>query len=183
MQCYLGHVSRRPKINCNSRSKGPSKLVSRTRKPLSGLSPCPTRALSAWSLAEAVDDLAGQRPIGLCTGRFQRPRRDGLTGHTGLGESHGAGDDGVEHQVAEALQHPCHHLPRVDGAGVEAGDQDAADRQFRVEPIAYLVDGVGEQCQAAQQKNSHSVGITTPSAQASALTVSRPSDGWQSIST
>ena len=33
------------------------------------------------------------------------------------------------------------------------------------------------------EKNSHSVGITTPSVQASPLTVSRPSDGWQSIST
>ena len=31
-------------------------------------------------------------------------------------------------------------------------------------------------------KYSHSSGTITPSAQASALTVSRPSEGWQSIS-
>ena len=34
-----------------------------------------------------------------------------------------------------------------------------------------------------REKYSHSMGMSTPSEQASALTVSRPSDGWQSIST
>jgi hypothetical protein len=33
------------------------------------------------------------------------------------------------------------------------------------------------------EKYSHSVGMITPSLQASPFTVSRPSDGWQSIST
>ena len=32
-------------------------------------------------------------------------------------------------------------------------------------------------------KNSHSSGTSTPAAQVSALTVSRPRDGWQSMST
>ena len=31
------------------------------------------------------------------------------------------------------------------------------------------------------EKNSHSIGISTPCAQASALTVSSPSEGWQSM--
>ncbi|SKV52703.1 Uncharacterised protein [Mycobacteroides abscessus subsp. abscessus] len=33
------------------------------------------------------------------------------------------------------------------------------------------------------EKNAHSIGMTTPSEQASAFTVNSPSDGWQSMST
>ncbi len=80
------------------------------------------------------------------------PSGDGLAGDTGLGEAHGAADDGVEHQVAEALQDPGHDLTGVDGAVVEPGDQDPADRQPRIEPFFHLVDGVGEQRQPAKRE-------------------------------
>jgi len=50
--------------------------------------------------------------------------------------------------------------------GFVACQQDAADFQLRVEPVAHLVDGVGEQPRPRNEKYSHSVGMTTPSAQA-----------------
>src|SRR5690625_4626802 len=132
--------SRWAKINCSSRSKGPSKLVSRTWNP-----DCSAVSSAVTSGAEPVDDLAGQRTVGLGTAGFRSPGGDRLPGHGGFREPDGAGDDRVEHQITEAFHHPGHHLPGVDGARVEAGDQDAADLQLRVEPVAHLLDRVGEQ--------------------------------------
>ena len=120
------------------------------------------------SRAEPVDDLARQRPICLCATGFRRPRGDRLAGDAGLGEAHGAGDDGVEHQVAEPLQHPGHHLAGVDGARVVSGDQDAADGQLRVQPVVHLLDGVGQQRQPAQRevlalgRDDHAVAARQP---------------------
>src|ERR1700736_1561739 len=108
--------------------------------------------LPGWSRAEPVDDLACQRPICLGTTGFRRPRSDRFAGDTGLREAHRAGDDGVEHQVAEPLKDAVHHLAGVDGTRVVPGDQDAADRQLRVQPVVHLGDGVGEQREAAQRE-------------------------------
>ena len=77
-------------------------------------------------------------------------------------------DHGVEHQVAEPLHDAGHDLARVDGARVVTSQQDAADLQLRVEPVAHLVNGIGEQRQAAQREelalggDDHAVGAGQP---------------------
>ena len=75
------------------------------------------------------------------------------------------------------------HLPAVQGAGVVHRGEDAVDLQARVEPVLDLVDGFDQQRHRAQreeladQRDDHAVGG------GQALTVSRPSEGWQSIRT
>ena len=50
-------------------------------------------------------------------------------------------------QIAEALDHACHDFAGVDRARVVPSDQDAADLQLRVEPVAHLLDRIGQQGQ------------------------------------
>src|ERR1700712_4976577 len=145
--------SRCAKISCSSRSNGPSKLVSRTWKPL-GASDCST--------------VTRQSPILFCATRFRGPGRDWFTGDAGLGEADRSGDDGVEHQIAESLQHPGHHLAGIDRARIEAGDEDAADAQLRIQAVVHLCNRVGQQRKATEREvlafggNDHAVRTGQP---------------------
>ena len=90
-------------------------------------------------------------------------RRDRLAGHRGVGELHGAADDGVEDVVAPGLHQPLHHLAAVQGAAVVHRAEHAVDLQPRVEPLGDLVDRGLEQRDAAQrevlalQRHDHAV--------------------------
>ena len=52
---------------------------------------------------------------------------------------------------------------------------------FGVEPVVHLLDVSLSRASPRRLKYSHSIGMITPSAQASALTVSSPREGWQSM--
>ena len=160
------------KISCSSRSNGPSKLLSRTWKPTWAarlfrrrrIAHAPNRSMTSRASARYASAPAG----------FRRPRGDGFTGHTGLREPHGPGDDGVEHQIAEPLHDPRHHLTGVHGAGVIAGDQDPADvDSFGFSRSCTLSTVSVSSARPRSEKNSHSVGMITPSA------AGQPVDGEQ----
>ena len=59
--------------------------------------------------------------------------------------------------------------------------QDAQNLQLLIKPILHLGNGVGSSAMPRKAKNSHSSGIITRSAAVSALIVSSPNDGAQSI--
>ena len=85
--------------------------------------------------------------------------------------------------VAERLDDPLEHLAGVQRARVVHRGEDAVELDRRVEPVAHLLDRLDQQRDAAQgevlalERDQHAV------AAVSALTVRRPSEGWQSIST
>ena len=59
-------------------------------------------------------------------------------------------DDGLEHGVAEGLDHPAEHLAAVHRPGVVHRGEDAVDLQRRVQPLLDLVDRVDQQGHPAQ---------------------------------
>ena len=109
------------------------------------------------------EQLPSERAIGRGAVRARGVRRDRLPRHGGLGEAHGARDDGVEDRLAEGLDHPAEHLPAVQRAGVVHRGHNSLNLKLRVKPIAYLVDGVHQQGHSAQgeelalQRDDHAV--------------------------
>src|SRR5699024_359016 len=151
-------------ISWSSRSKGPSKCASATRKPVSsGCWGSVTRTyFSATTLTsagrglvllgDALNDLCREVAVLNRTGRLRGPAADGLAGHGSLREADGAGDNRVEDLVPECLDEPFHNLASVQGTAVEHGHQDAQDLELEVEAVAHLLDGVHQQCEASQRE-------------------------------
>src|SRR5690606_4107312 len=128
----------------NSRSNGPVKLVRWTvnargsatsvaapagSSPEGGPTPVTARSPAA------LDDLAREGTVGLRARGLRGPRGDRLAGDGGLREPDGAGDEGVEHLVAEHLDDPAEHVPGVDRPPVEHRDEDAREVQARVDAV------------------------------------------------
>ncbi|MPN34627.1 hypothetical protein SDC9_182121 [bioreactor metagenome] len=70
----------------------------------------------------------------------------------------------MEHIVAEGRHHPLQHLTAVQGARVVHRSENPEHLQIGVEALLHLLDGVGEQRDAAQgeelqlQRHQHPVG-------------------------
>src|SRR5690606_36636801 len=128
-------------ISESSRSKGPEKFsrVTSNRPLLAG------RASAASGGCTAGDELACELLVGVGTGVVRGVGEDRLGGDRGVGELHGAPDDGREHRGAERLAHARQHLARVQRAAVVHRREDAVGLQPRVEAVADLVDGLDEQ--------------------------------------
>src|SRR5690606_5114562 len=96
----------------SSRSNGPSKFDSETRKPASVLGVAePADAAVSTSIEPSGDGATGdqlprQSQVGLGGCVLRRELGDGNTRHRGVGELHGAADHGLEDVVAERLDDP-----------------------------------------------------------------------------
>src|SRR5699024_7021127 len=151
-------------ISWSSRSKGPSKCASATRKPVSsGCWGSVTRTyFSATTLtsagrglvllSDALDDLRREVAVLDRTGGLRGPAADRLAGHGGLRETDGAGDDRVEDLIPEGLNEALHDVAGMQRAAIEHGHQDAQDRELEVEAVAHLLDRVHQQREATQGK-------------------------------
>src|SRR6187402_3544089 len=102
-------------ISDSSRSNGPSKLPRETENP--ALSSC---AESTTRLGDCAtgDQLSGELAVRLRGRVVGSELGDRTAGHAGIRELHGAADHGLEHAVAERLDHAVEHLARVQRARV-----------------------------------------------------------------
>ena len=139
---------------------------------------CETRA---DALTPPIQYLLGQLTVraGAVARRIEPGYR--LSSHGSVRESHRPADDGVEDEVAESLHDAGQHFPGVQGTEsyMVASRPSMASFGLSREDTLSMVSISSATPRRA--KNSHSSGTSTPSAQARALTVSKPSDGWQSI--
>src|SRR5215207_1476345 len=153
-----------------SRSNGPSKFVRATRNPASDASTAPsstgtvagesagtlapdTRSSEAGSASgdrATEDQLPRELPIRLGRLVVGGELGDGRRCDGGIGELDGARDDRLEHLLAEGVDDPLEHLTRVQRARVVHGGQDAVELDRGIQPVADLVDGLDEECDAAQ---------------------------------
>src|SRR5699024_4746158 len=149
-------------ISWSSRSKGPSKLASATRKPVSsGCWGSVTRTyFSATTLTsagrglvllgDALDDLRREVAVLDRTRGLRGPAADRLAGHGGIRETYCSDDGRVEDLIPVGLNEALHDLAGVQRAAVEHGHQDAQDLELEVVTVAHLLDRVHQQREAAQ---------------------------------
>jgi len=85
----------------------------------------------------ALEELAGEREVGLGAPRSHVVENDRHPVAGRLAEAHVAGDDGVVRLLLEEAAHLARHLLPEVGAVVDHGEQDALDVEARVEGAAH----------------------------------------------
>ena len=114
------------------------------------------------SASSPRQDLTGQLTVGVSAAAGRGERRDGLTRDGGVGELHGAVDDGGEHGVTEGLLDGLEHLTAVQRAGVVHRGEHPDDLQAGVQPrdhLVALIEFFGLDISAEQLDRQLSAGI------------------------